>query len=158
MRTHSLFQSSLLLSEVLDSTPIEVDVSLCLPRHKNLSAVFFYRGGKSLLRIPYYWEDDVEMESPEPRWHLTDECDPPGLRVFDFHPIHVYCNSPSLAAYSRLKRTVGLSNLTASTAGNNIHPGEGTQTFFRQLINMLRERGDSVRITDIARMCSASGS
>jgi hypothetical protein len=149
MRTHSLVQSSPLLTEVLLTTPIEIDVSMCLPGHTHLTPVTFYSRGRSLLRIPYFWEDDLTMESPNPAWSVTSECNPPGLRVFDFHPIHIYCNSSSLAQYSRLKKEIGLAALTPFRSDEVVQSGAGTRTFFLELLDLLRRRGDAVRIADL---------
>ena len=52
--------------------------------------------------VPYLWEDDVAC--------LDDSCSPVlslvgrrGLRVFDFHPIHVFLNSESIDRYNQTR-------------------------------------------------------
>ncbi|HYO92547.1 MAG TPA: hypothetical protein VEQ40_12960, partial [Pyrinomonadaceae bacterium] len=72
MRSHSLVQSSVLLNQVLAETPIKTDVSLFLQHARSLHAVEHRWGGRSLWRLPYFWEDDFEMEREQPCWRLQE--------------------------------------------------------------------------------------
>ena len=63
MRTHALVQSTPILSEVLERTPIRVDLSLFLPRASGIEPVEYRWRERSLVRLPYVWEDDVELEN-----------------------------------------------------------------------------------------------
>lgn len=57
-----------------------------------------------VVRLPIFWEDDVHMLHGR-KFEITElQLERPGLKVFDFHPVHVALNSFDLAAYERLKR------------------------------------------------------
>ena len=55
-----------------------------------------------MVKVPYLWEDDVVClykDDLNPAAALVSD----GLRVFDFHPIHVFLNSEDLARYERTR-------------------------------------------------------
>ena len=153
VRTHALVQSTPLIEQILTQTPIRVDVSLFLPRAPFLRPVEYQRRGRTLLRVPYYWEDDFEMERLEPWWRLAPLLAiGDGLKVFDFHPIHIYLNSADLGPYRLLKsRVPRLPEATPREANACVQKGEGAQTLFAQVIDHLAESGGSRRIEDIYR-------
>jgi hypothetical protein len=150
LRTHGLYQSTPLLDEVLSNTPITRDVSLFLPHASLLQPVQYDWKGRTLLRIPYYWEDDLEMERGSPCWRLADLKTGQGLKVFDFHPIHVYLNSATMRSYTEVKQIApGLDQVAQSDASGYIFDGEGTRTMFMEVIDHLAATGRSLRIKDI---------
>lgn len=104
MRTHGLVQSTPLLELIMAETPVRVDASVFLPHMPMVQPVEYWWQRRMLLRVPYIWEDDFEIERPAPNWTVEKMLAAPGVRVFDFHPIHVYLNSADLGAYTELKR------------------------------------------------------
>ncbi|MBI4952855.1 MAG: hypothetical protein HY908_12540 [Myxococcales bacterium] len=151
MRTHGLVQSTGLFDLVMLRTPIRADVSMLLPRARHLAPFAWRRGGRSLTRFPYFWEDDVEMESARPSWEVAPLLEGPGLKIFGFHPIHVALNSADLGPYERLKREVG--NMRAATAGDirsRAHDGHGARSVFDALVGHLAGVGGGARISDLA--------
>ncbi len=149
LRTHSLVQSTPLLAQVLAQTAITADVSLFLPHTPHLQPVNYRWGGKTLVRIPFFWEDDFEMEGAQPGWQLEPGWPlSPGLKVFNFHPIHIYLNSPDLRAYQRIKKHP-LQDLTAAEAADQIEPGRGTRSFFLELVDYLAEKNPARRVCDL---------
>ncbi len=147
MRTHGLYQSTSMLVRVMAETRIEVDVSLLLPWARRLAPVPFVWQGRTLLRVPYFWEDDIEMEALSPSWHLNEALlEEPGLKVFDFHPIHVMLNSSALAPYRRLCLPAGsLASGTEVEARPLVNQGEGTRTLFVELADRLERGGFQIR-------------
>ena len=160
MRSHALVQSTPLLDQVMLRTPITNDVSLFLPRLPNLGLVEYQRNGRTLLRVPYFWEDDFEMENHVPSWELGALLElGGGVKVFDFHPIHVYLNSASPEAYRQLKRqATRLADVTRDKTSRYVQKGEGTQKLFNQLIDHLAHVGKSARICDIGERWRAARS
>ena len=137
MRTHSLFQSSPLLSLVSTRHPqIETDVSLLLPFHDNLQPVIKYDQKRSMVRLPYYWEDDNAAVNPTWRW----DSPPPrssGLKIFDFHPALVALNIDSLEPYQQLKQNLGqrpLHDATREDFAAVANRGVGVADFLRELL------------------------
>ena len=109
MRTHGLVQSSHLLNEIIDHAPqIQNDVSLFLYRHPGLRPVeWFSPQGNRLIRMPYFWEDDLAAARPDWSWDGVPEAMPEtGLQIFNFHPIHVALNLRSADSYEGLKRSL----------------------------------------------------
>ena len=57
-----------------------------------------WRHWNGLIKVPYFWEDDIHCHM-----QLNDSIESiackPGLRVFDFHPIHVFLNTEHMDRY-----------------------------------------------------------
>jgi hypothetical protein len=137
-RTHSLVQSTPLLEDLM-AAGIAVDVSLFLPRHEHLRPFEHFSAAGRIVRVPYVFEDDLEMARPEPCWDPEPLLAGPGLKVFDFHPVHLCLNSSSFAPYAALKPR--LRELTRVDRA----PGPGARTLFDALL----ERGEGARVSDL---------
>ncbi len=149
MRSHALVQSSPILTAVLESTPIRCDSSLLLPDVVGIGPVRFPHAGGELVRIPYFWEDDVEMLRREPRWTLHDYGDGPGLRVFDFHPVHVFLNAADTESYRVLVAGGGLASIAEEEAVRHVRTGPGPATLFLEIADRLAS-GGSQTLWDVA--------
>lgn len=109
MRTHSLYQSTPMFETVLNKFPgIKIDVSLFLPYEKHISSHRYYTvsgyNRAYIVRIPYIWEDDYEMYLPKPNFKFDmGRFSGNGIKIFDFHPIHIALNSAMLGAYTELR-------------------------------------------------------
>jgi hypothetical protein len=136
MRTHALFQSSPLLEQILIQTAITTDVSLFLPYTPSLRPVEYQWRGRTLLRIPFYWEDCFEMERAVPSWHLSPLlATAEGLKVFSFHPVHVYLNSSEIETYRALKKRIyRQSEATQADMNSYVQTGKGARMLFMELI------------------------
>lgn len=138
MRTHALVQSTGLFQTVLRAAPsIRFDVSLFLPSHAGLTPTRFYVGeDRPIIRIPYYWEDDVASMTPGWSWD-SDPLPSDGLQIFDFHPIHVALNMATMRQYTDLKNTIGQSRmdlLSESDVEPFVNSACGTRTFLERAI------------------------
>lgn len=142
MRTHGLHQSTYILQSVLDNTEIGTDVSLFLPRTTYLQPVKHSLGGRSLLRIPYFWDDSYERLQQDACWDLAELISSgKGLKVLNFHPIHIFLNSSTMEPYQSLRQKVpNIREAELSVAERFIQQGDGTQTLFRQLIEFLNAK------------------
>jgi hypothetical protein len=151
IRTHGLLQSTPLLAQIMDQTPVKIDCSLFAPHAPDLGPIDYQWGQRTLLRLPYFWEDDFEMERTTPCWQLSSLlATGPGLKVFDFHPVHVYLNSGTMEAYSLLKQRVpNFSRSTPEMAAEVRQTGAGSQTLFIELARYLGETGKSLLMRDI---------
>lgn len=149
-RTHGLAQSTPILGEMMRAG-VAVDVSLFLPGSSNLQPHGFRYYGKALLRVPYNWEDDYEMSQPRRSWSFEGWAHGrPGLRVLDFHPIHVYLNAPDVARYEAIKQVLKSSVSKVAQAAAELHVcrSEGPRTFFEEAVVWLSRNGSS-RIADV---------
>ena len=154
MRTHGLFQSTEIFAKVLECTNIRVDVSLFLPQSQTPDPVDFWWNQKSLLRIPYVWEDDFEMERPDPCWDhkFLDATVGNSPIVMDFHPVHIYLNSKDMRNYRAIKANMtDLSAALPAAMDPYVGTGEGTGRMFSSLVRVLSVTGRSFRICDIAK-------
>lgn len=154
MRTHSLVQSSVLLDTVVRETPIVYDVSLYLPGHAALQPFVQPLPTRPIVRVPFWWEDDFEMYGDAPNWHVTP---PPagehaGLRILNFHPIHVALNSCALHGYEALKRDARvLRDATADqVAAHRSDDGEGAGTAFARVVSWLATDGGGRTVSQLA--------
>jgi len=93
MRSHSLVQSTPLLRMAHERYGIQNDVSLLLPYTSFIEPHNIYVSkNKGLLRVPYFWEDDIEFNNPDPSFTLSnDRFNVNGIKVFNFHPVHISC-------------------------------------------------------------------
>lgn len=151
VRTHSLVQSTPLLDLILARTTIEADLSIFLPYATNIRLVPYTRHGRTIFRVPYLWEDDYEFAQPTPDWGASARLvGRPGVRVFNFHPIHVYLNSCSGGPYAELKHRVrSLAEAEENLAAPLICPGEGTRTLFEALVGHIARHGGGLRVRDL---------
>jgi hypothetical protein len=105
VRSHSMMQSSRLLN-MFRENGFTHDANHFIPHHAgiNVKPWVLWNG---LYRVPYIWEDDlhhlfecggITQQSPRDIV-LTGQ----GLKVFDFHPIHVFLNTESVDRYKRTR-------------------------------------------------------
>jgi hypothetical protein len=149
MRTHALVQSSPLLRTVVERTPVRCDASLFLPGATDVAPVAFPVSMGSLLRIPYVWEDDVEMLAAQPAWSFDRFIGRPGLQVFDFHPMHVHLNAPDMEPYRRLTEAGPLAETPIAAAALLVQDGPGPRTLLDEIVDHLAT-GGSRRLCDVA--------
>lgn len=152
LRTHALHQSTPIFDAVLSRTPWRLDASLFLPYARHVEAIEHEWKGTTLLRIPYVWEDDVEMLRHMPTWSPDRALEGTGPRVFDFHPIHVALNSADMGPYERLKGAVSpLHRATLGELRPFVNRHAGSQTVLRALLDRLTTAptGTACRLGDL---------
>jgi Polysaccharide deacetylase len=106
--------------------------------------------------LPIYYMDSLDLGrtrlQPGGGDHLFDEglleqaTSVEGLYVFDFHPIHLLFNTPSVEFY-----TAARSDLRTGTELARLrHPGRGAADFFATLCDRMRQCGlASIRISEV---------
>ncbi|QLH04015.1 hypothetical protein C5F49_00760 [Nitrosopumilus oxyclinae] len=151
IRTHGLYQSTPLLKK-FQEYGIENDVSILLSKTPNLTS--HYSKFFNLYRFPYFWEDDVEMDE-EYKWSLDNPLfHKEGLKIFNFHPIHVYLNSRKMNQYNSLKEEVGLNNVNENNIKNYINKNKnGAKDFLEEIISHL-ENKDTFTIQNLKKKIS----
>ena len=97
---------------LVDATPILVaakeldfyaDMNLFIPASSGITLHPFYHF-TGLKRLPFFYEDDAWTAEPDafgPEKHLTALDG--SLRIFNFHPIHLYLNTEDMERYNRAK-------------------------------------------------------
>ena len=151
MRTHGLVQSTSILDRVMALTPIKIDASMYLAHASGVEVVDYWWNGRHMTRVPFIWEDDLEWQRPKPVWQAEKMVDRPGIKVFAFHPMHVFLNSKDPSAYNVLKGQVkNLGELEQAEAMKLIQTGPGAGSFFQDLIKSFKLRGRIFRIAELA--------
>jgi len=153
VRTHGLFQSSPLLRTMREQYKILFDCSLFLLMSENLAPheIFFSDSGKGLIRIPCFWDDDLGMYEMHPRHTLNDpRFNVQGLKVLDFHPIHILLNSENMHAYEKCKKIKkDIAALQRKEIEHLINKRQGTRTFFQAIVKKLSDNKSSRTISEV---------
>lgn len=158
MRTHALMQSSSILEHVERETMLETDVSLLLPFHPGLrpTRIHYDDNSRGLTRLPYFWEDDVCAVWPGWQWDGDPVPIDAGLKIYDFHPIHVALNMGSLESYRKLKAHLSGRDLRAMKHADCqafINPGHGARRFLERLVQSRPSREFSTIAQIAANFC-----
>jgi peptidoglycan/xylan/chitin deacetylase (PgdA/CDA1 family) len=139
VRSHSLFQSSGLYN-LFTQRGLTFEVNQFIPAWSGI-VCRPYREVTGALRVPYFWEDDVHVvalaQGLAVGWDVDALLNAAGLKVFDFHPIHVFLNTEHMDRYEH-----GREHLRdAARLVEHRYPGYGTRSFLIDLIDRGLERG-----------------
>jgi len=145
MRTHGLYQSSNFLIKAAKEYGILYDVSLFLPKTPCLQPHYIKFDHSLLWRVPYFWEDDSEMFEDDPIWHISDYTQMRGLKVFDFHPIHIALNTEKFERYNALKQIKALKSWDIEFIEEYANKGIGTKNIFLDLVHELTGKGKQIK-------------
>jgi hypothetical protein len=134
-RSHWLYWHAGLI-EILPQHGIIYDSSVILPFHPHLEPTKLGR----LTRFAVWWSDPVHMMHGLP----TDRLDipnwkKPGLKVFNFHPIHVFLNSKSIDQYQQILRKVDLPQADYDELYPYVNDGYGIGTLFSIIVEYIRK-------------------
>lgn len=134
VRSHSLMHSTHLV-HVFYSLGLRYDLNFMIPFDAGIELnPWLCHSG--MIRVPHYWEDDVASHAEDlvPVKALLNR---QGLRVFDFHPIHLALNTRELSLYERTRAHHGdfkkLEQLKEK--------GYGTKNFLSDLIDEVKSNG-----------------
>ncbi len=109
---------------------------------------------EGVVQLPLFWEDDLHMDYAARLGHRMFSLQPlqlerPGLKVFNFHPVHLWLNTESAAHYLAAKQYYHEPH-ELERFRNTERPG--VRTMFVQLLEWLaNDRLESThRLVDIA--------
>jgi len=97
-RTHTLFWTGRLLNE-FKKYGIRYDSSLLLYRSDNIEPHRY--NSTNLTRFPIFWEDDIALMEG---YDIMPDLRSKGLKILNFHPIHIFLNSCNLDNYNKGKK------------------------------------------------------
>lgn len=95
VRSHSMTQSSNLL-DLFKDHGLTHDSNHFIPTQSNIE-LKPWTHWNGLTKVPYFWEDDVACIYND--LSIEKHFDKTGLKVFDFHPIHIFLNTETLQRY-----------------------------------------------------------
>ena len=99
IRSHSLTQSTPVL-DLFAKEGMLYDANQFMPYQRNLQPFRLWNG---MIRVPFNWEDDVHMMYGKSFADLGLKLEDDQLFVLNFHPVHVYLNTETLARYEQAK-------------------------------------------------------
>lgn len=130
VRSHSLVQGSQILDAFCDHG-LQYDLNLYIPSSSSIELKPIRHFNEKLLRLPHYWEDDLHIISKD-SWDSEIYLTKPGLKIFDFHPIHVFLNTEKMERYQEAKPYYGDFKKLATFANNSAF---GVRDFLNSLIS-----------------------
>jgi hypothetical protein len=134
-RSHGLAVSSHMLLRYV-AHGLRYESNVFLPGHPGLRPV---RRFEELVSIPFYWSDDKHLERGEPFDVERLGLDAPGLKVLNFHPIHVYMNTVSPEHYASYRAHSQDADVLAQRRDGGV-PGVGR--LFASILAELARRGE----------------
>jgi hypothetical protein len=135
VRTHAMFYSAPLSKMFALEFGLKYDSSIFLSRMANIAPHEICYESATLIRLPYFWSDDGEMSiMKSPSFAFDARYRAPGLKILDFHPIHVFLNSGSMDNYNALKSSAAIRSCTAKEAKPFVHEGRGSASLLRDII------------------------
>lgn len=143
LRSHGLTQNTRLMDLIGEmGYTRESNLLITLSSGMNLRPFYHWNG---LMRVPYFWEDDIHCVEIERKfwdnsWDVAPFLDNTCLKVFDFHPIHVFLNTESLNRYEKARPHFHNPDILRQLANKG---SRGDEHFLRDLICETRKRGYS---------------
>ncbi len=127
IRSHSLTQSTHLL-DIFAKHGITHEVNHFIPAHANIE-LKPWELWNGIIKVPYFWEDDVHL-SYNLSESILDITTKKGLKIFAFHPIHVFLNTECIERY---QATRSLHNSPKQLIAHR-YKGYGTRSRLLELI------------------------
>lgn len=94
--------------------------------------------GEPVVQLPFFFIDDVALKRGElERLSPEDLISGDGMKIFAFHPVHVFLNSPTLEYYQNHKGNYQ----DVDELRRNRYSGYGIRDFLFELSSFLNERG-----------------
>jgi len=141
VRSHSLVQSSRML-DYFASCGLRIDANLYIPVNSGIICRPFTIWN-TILRVPHFWEDDLQLLGNDiDKYDISIYLNYEGLKVFDFHPIHVYLNTECIDRYENAKPHYH--NAVELLKFRN-YGADGTRQFLLDLIRESKSRGFTFR-------------
>lgn len=93
-----------------------------------------YYDWSGMIRLPIYWEDDVHAMCFERNEDTVERIvEIPGMKIFNFHPIHFYLNTSNLIDYHAAKSFLHDEKRLLETRRG----GKGTRSFLETLVRVV---------------------
>ena len=101
VRSHSVTQSSL-IDQLFVENNLLFDVNTFIPFSNTMLVKPWYKLNH-LSKIPYFWEDDIQISNNNDEWETAKYFNFKGIKVFNFHPIHIFLNCEKIERYYNCK-------------------------------------------------------
>lgn len=150
-RSHGLIQSDYLWRYYLEATPIRCDCTTYAGPVPHVYISRFYWKSRALTRIPFVYQDNMEMEAPTPIWSAeTFYRGKSGVQSLNFHPVYIYTNARSMSVYEFLKTTgKPFSELLEADVRPHRLEGAGTRYMFESALDYFARHGGGKLIREV---------
>ncbi|HPG29595.1 MAG TPA: hypothetical protein PKY81_00820 [bacterium] len=134
-RCHSMTYSSQ-LANVFSSYGLIYDCNYYIPHYSEIELKPYRMKCNKLIKAPYYWEDDLYAFEPSNKQKIENDIklllSKKGLKIFDFHPAHIFLNTNALKKYEAVKDKIN--DADKFKLGMNSYSEAGIRYFFIKLI------------------------
>lgn len=137
VRTHGMYYSAEISKLFAQKYGLKFDSSIYLKEMPDIRPQNIYYEDNLLIRLPYFWEESGEMMNPKPSFNIGQRLDYSGLKIFDFHPIHIFLNSKSMKNYNNLKKSFDLNVCLEKDIQPFVNKGLGARTLLLDLIEQV---------------------
>lgn len=132
VRSHSLTNQSNMF-DIFSQLGLKFECNFLIPMRSNIIVKPFLHWDKKLTRVPHYWEDDVHCLYGDD-WKLDNYYKYEGIKIFNFHPIHIALNTECMDRYITIRNV----QQNSSIVFKNRFDGYGSESFLIDLIKKVK--------------------
>jgi len=128
VRSHALTQSSL-INDLFYKNKLLYECNSYIPISSGIITKP-WKNWDNLIKVPYFWEDYIyclEKKISRPKKFLQSD----SVKVFNFHPIHIFLNTENISRYLFYKKNKNKLNVLAAIINKKKY---GTRNFLNDLI------------------------
>ena len=96
IRSHSMTQSSRMI-DIFKRKGLMFDCNSFIP-HTSKIILKPFELWNGIIKVTHFWEDDVNLITND-QTNVSELINIEGIKVFNFHPIHIYLNNENLKRY-----------------------------------------------------------
>jgi len=131
-RSHKLYYNSS-LPQIYQKFGLEYDSNYILPNYEK--PLPFFIPHSNILEIPFFFGDDALLTNKS-NFNLSKiDLNDIGVKVFMFHPIHLFLNSHSMDSYQKIKSKY----TDLDFLNTQINSNEGIHSFFIKLLEYIEK-------------------
>lgn len=130
-RSHSFFDNSLISNEFY-KRGFKYDSNIYLHLQPNIRPLIHASG---LIKFPVFLEDDfcISGEGPIEISRIHNILNTTGLKIFNFHPVHICLNTPDMNYYRKIKDKIKKENWKKF-----VYKRRGIRTFLTEILDFIR--------------------
>lgn len=149
-RSHSLGQSERILQMQCEEFGIRIDCSIHLPNCTHISPhkLSYSPKGRKLLRIPHFFQDNSYLCQSLPVSFDSIDTRTAGLKVFNFHPVHIALNTNSMQSYFAFQKAKDLRTVRSCDIDEFRNAKEGIGTLFAKVVAEAKKQEQQHLIKD----------
>ena len=150
-RTHSLWQNERFLKLACEEYGIRYDCSIYLPGcpHVRPHRLRYSDNGPDLMRVPHVFQDNMFLYTGKPLRLESLGLPFPGLKIFNFHPVHIAMNTSSSSHYAALRIPEHFQRSTRAEMEGEIHHGTGVRTLFKEVVALAGKQPRTMTIREL---------